>query len=149
MMFGKKTPLELARLEMEAFRKRALQLEALQRAEATIGADALIAGGDTAGPAPTRWPPACSGSIASARTDARRAAICAACEELVRAELYPIHRLAEALREGYEFSGEDAEQMLAAAPAELAGVLPAASQPPVERWHAVPRPRAANLVDNG
>jgi hypothetical protein len=48
MMFGKKTPLELARLELEAFHKRAVKLEALHRAEATAGADALLAAGDTA-----------------------------------------------------------------------------------------------------
>lgn len=48
MMFGKKTPLELARLELEAFQKRAVKLEALHRAEATAGADALLAGGDAA-----------------------------------------------------------------------------------------------------
>ena len=47
-MFAKKTPLELARLELEAFHKRAAKLEALHRAEATAGADALLAGGDTA-----------------------------------------------------------------------------------------------------
>lgn len=40
--------------------------------------------------------------------------------ELVRAELYPIHRLAEALRERHELAGERAEQILAAARAELA-----------------------------
>ncbi|MBP9025311.1 MAG: hypothetical protein KBH81_04090 [Phycisphaerae bacterium] len=40
--------------------------------------------------------------------------------DLVRAELYPIHRLAEALREHYELSGEEAEQILAAARSELA-----------------------------
>jgi hypothetical protein len=48
MMFGKKTQLELARLELEAFQKRAAKLEALHRAEATAGAGALLAGGDTA-----------------------------------------------------------------------------------------------------
>ncbi|MBP9025310.1 MAG: hypothetical protein KBH81_04085 [Phycisphaerae bacterium] len=48
MMFGKKTPLELARLELEAFHKRAVKLEALHRAESTAGADALMAGGDSA-----------------------------------------------------------------------------------------------------
>ena len=47
-MFGKKTPLELARLELGAFHKRDVKLEALHRAEATAGGDALIAGGDTA-----------------------------------------------------------------------------------------------------
>jgi chromosome segregation ATPase len=40
--------LELARLELEAFHKRAVKLEALHRAEATAGAGALLAGGDTA-----------------------------------------------------------------------------------------------------
>lgn len=48
MMFAKKTPLELARLELEAFQKRAAKLEALHRAEAAAGADALISGGDAA-----------------------------------------------------------------------------------------------------
>jgi FtsZ-binding cell division protein ZapB len=48
MMFGNKTPSELARLELEAFQKRAAKLEALHRAEATAGADALLAGGDAA-----------------------------------------------------------------------------------------------------
>ncbi len=48
MMIGKKTPLELARLELEAFQKRAAKLEALHRAEATAGAGALLAGGDAA-----------------------------------------------------------------------------------------------------
>lgn len=47
-MFAKKTPLELARLELEAFEKRAVKLEALRRAEATAGAAALLAAGDTA-----------------------------------------------------------------------------------------------------
>lgn len=39
--------------------------------------------------------------------------------ELVHAELYPIHRLAEALRARHELPGEEAEQILAAARAEL------------------------------
>jgi hypothetical protein len=43
-----RTPLELAHLELEAFHKRAVKLDALHRAETTAGADALIAGGDTA-----------------------------------------------------------------------------------------------------
>ncbi len=47
-MFGKKTPLELARLELEAFQKRATKIKALHRAEAAAGADALLDGGDTA-----------------------------------------------------------------------------------------------------
>ncbi len=47
-MFAKKTPLELARLELEAFQKRAAKLEALHRAEAAAGAGALLAGDDTA-----------------------------------------------------------------------------------------------------
>jgi hypothetical protein len=40
--------------------------------------------------------------------------------DLVRAELYPIHRLAEALRQRHELAGGEAEQILAAARAELA-----------------------------
>ncbi len=40
--------------------------------------------------------------------------------ELVRTELYPIHRLAEALRTRHELAGEEAEQILAAARDELA-----------------------------
>ncbi len=72
-MFGKKTPLGLARLELEAFHKRTVKLEALHRAE-----------------------------------------------DLVRAELYPIHRLAEALRQRRVLSGEEAERIHAAARAELA-----------------------------
>ncbi len=47
-MSAKKTPLEVARLEPEAFHKRVAKLEALHRAEAAAGADALLAGGDTA-----------------------------------------------------------------------------------------------------
>jgi hypothetical protein len=38
---------------------------------------------------------------------------------LVRANLYPIYRLAEALRARHELAGEEAEQILAAARAEL------------------------------
>jgi hypothetical protein len=41
-------------------------------------------------------------------------------QDLVRAELYPIHRLAEALRQRRALAGEEAEQILAAARAELA-----------------------------
>jgi len=40
--------------------------------------------------------------------------------DLVRGELYPIHRLAEALRERHKLSGDEAEQILAAARNELA-----------------------------
>lgn len=40
--------------------------------------------------------------------------------ELLRAELYPIHRLAEALRSRCELPGEEAEQILAAARDKLA-----------------------------
>lgn len=40
--------------------------------------------------------------------------------KMVRAELYPIHRLAEVLRVRHELVGEEAEQILAAARAELA-----------------------------
>ncbi len=40
--------------------------------------------------------------------------------DLVRANLYPIHRLADALRARHERAGEEAEQILAAARAELA-----------------------------
>jgi hypothetical protein len=39
--------------------------------------------------------------------------------DLVRAELYPIHRLAKALRQHRQFSGEEAESILTAARAEL------------------------------
>jgi hypothetical protein len=39
---------------------------------------------------------------------------------LVRINLYPIHRLAEALRERRRLSGEEAEHILAAARSELA-----------------------------
>jgi hypothetical protein len=39
--------------------------------------------------------------------------------DLVRAGLYPIHRLAEALRHRHELPGEEAEHILAAARAEL------------------------------
>lgn len=40
--------------------------------------------------------------------------------DLVHAELYPIHRLADALSSRYELVGEDAEQILAEARRELA-----------------------------
>jgi hypothetical protein len=40
--------------------------------------------------------------------------------DLVRADLYPIHRLAEALRAHLELTGEEAEHILAAARADLA-----------------------------
>lgn len=40
--------------------------------------------------------------------------------DLVRAELYPIHRLADTLRARHELAGEEAEQNLAAARAGLA-----------------------------
>ena len=69
--------------------------------------------------------------------------------DLVRTNLYPIHRLAEALRARHELPGEEAEQILAAARAELAGVLPGAHFQPVERSHAVASHCAAKLVDNG
>lgn len=39
--------------------------------------------------------------------------------DLVRAGLYPIHRLADALRHRYELAGEEAERILTAARAEL------------------------------
>ena len=72
------------------------------------------------------------------RRHLRRLHQCA--HDLVRAELYPIHSLAEALRERHELPGEEAERILAAARAELA---------PSERWHRVPSHCARNLVDNG
>lgn len=40
--------------------------------------------------------------------------------DLVRANLYPIHRLADVLRARHELTGEEAEQILAAARGELA-----------------------------
>jgi hypothetical protein len=55
--------------------------------------------------------------------------------QMVRAELYPIHRLAEVLRARRELAGEEAEQILAAARAELAaGDVGTSGQ--TQKWHA-------------
>jgi hypothetical protein len=51
--------------------------------------------------------------------------------DLVRADLYPIHRLAEALRERHKFSGGEAEYILTAARAELAQSSAGSFQEPV------------------
>ncbi|WP_321477520.1 hypothetical protein [uncultured Paludibaculum sp.] len=40
--------------------------------------------------------------------------------DLVRANLYPIHRLADALRARHELAGDEAEQILTTARSELA-----------------------------
>jgi hypothetical protein len=57
--------------------------------------------------------------------------------------------LAEALRTRYELAGEEAEQILAAARTEPAGVLPGADFEPLERWRPVASHCAPKLVDNG
>lgn len=51
--------------------------------------------------------------------------------DLVRAELYPIHRLADALRIRHELPGDEAEQILAAARAQLAQSSVGSSQAPI------------------
>jgi hypothetical protein len=53
--------------------------------------------------------------------------------DLVRANLYPIHRLADALRARHELAGEEAEQILAAARAELAQTAVGSFPAPVSR----------------
>jgi hypothetical protein len=52
-------------------------------------------------------------------------------EELVRAELYPIHRLAEALRARRELAGDEAGQILAAAREDLARSSVGSFQAPI------------------
>lgn len=55
--------------------------------------------------------------------------------DLVRANLYPIHCLAEALRQRRKLSGDEAEQILAAARAELAQTPAGSFQEPIpSRW---------------
>jgi hypothetical protein len=51
--------------------------------------------------------------------------------DLVRANLYPIHRLAAVLRARLELTGEEAEHILAAARAELAQSSVGSSQAPI------------------
>ncbi|MBI4905294.1 MAG: hypothetical protein HY820_16795 [Acidobacteria bacterium] len=58
-------------------------------------------------------------------------------EDLVRGDLYPIHRLAEALRERYKLSGEEAEDPRRRPRRTRRRVLPGAGFQPVDRWHAV------------